>query len=732
MAIPGHREDSLLREVPGSRRVLRTFTRGRLCVTRVLLSDRVDPELSPEIEKIVLTGEGFAPLPRSLDLTLAGYRVAARLPRDANMPWTSAVAAGVTPDGYVYVSTRWMEGTPLHHLMGQLTDRMSRDLLAGAARILVELHGRSIAYGDFKAENLVMAPNGKLSLIDLDTLRLVPGPTMSVVTQDVSRSWAAPEQFQQHTFLSSDLYAFGRLVEEMFPAGLPVEFRDLVAACRQNDPLRRPQTHLVFQRISGQKVVLKDWNGQITPPPSAPVGSPDATVRVEEDAPGPVPSGPQPSPVVTAGMPIPLPAGGPTVAPMATVELEDDTSESPEIDPTSSPPPSPVVISTERTDGGGRPIGLNGLPPPIEKTDGLTKSIVPGNVAPARNIGPIRGCFGLLVLAGMVGLLLCAGLIGYQKQQDLAEANAQAEQTMDALRRYKTDARINGDKEMRQSIKTKADEAYALADTPRSSGVRALATVWGQGWQDRGKIWNSADFDTAEQVVNAAKDPDQPEVLLARATLNLGACRLNRKNASSAARSCLESLEALDRFFSVLSVDSEWNWMRVEGVWVEVMVLSEQYAYAAAGEQVQILGRARDRCLQVRPFLDDAPVNGPELLEDCLRLDGLAGDVDGWLATAKLLLEKKDDSDTRKQLYYAAGEGCEKTPLVKKGSRVDPGSKADPWCATMGLAGQGEWDAAARMAQSATVLQNPDARPWGILIERLKKESPNSFYPWGW
>ncbi|HND32726.1 MAG TPA: hypothetical protein PLA94_22175, partial [Myxococcota bacterium] len=272
MAIPGHREDNILRDIPGSRRVLRTFTRGRLCVTRVLLSDRVDPGLSPEIEKIVLSGEGFAPLPRSLDLTLAGYRVAARLPRDAAMPWTSAVAAGVTTDGYIYVSTRWIEGTPLHHLMGQLSDRMSRQLLAGAARILVELHGRSIAYGDFKAENLVMAPDGKLALIDLDTLRLVPGPTMPVVTQDVSRSWAAPEQFQHHTFLSSDLYAYGRLVEEMFPAGLPPEFRDLVAACRQNDPLRRPQTHLVFQRISGQKVVLKDWNGQVTPPPAAPVG----------------------------------------------------------------------------------------------------------------------------------------------------------------------------------------------------------------------------------------------------------------------------------------------------------------------------------------------------------------------------------------------------------------------------------------------------------------------------
>jgi serine/threonine protein kinase len=724
MAIPGHREDSILRDIPGSRRVLRTFTRGRLCVTRVLLSDRVDPTLSPEIEKIVLSGEGFAPLPRSLDLTLAGYRVAARLPRDADKPWTSAVAAGVTPDGYIYVSTRWMEGTPLHHLMGQLSDRMSRQLLAGAARILVELHGRSIAYGDFKAENLVMAPDGKLALIDLDTLRLVPGPTMSVVTQDVSRSWAAPEQFQQQTFLSSDIYAFGRLVEEMFPNGLPAEFRDLVVACRQNDPLRRPQTHLVFQRISGQKVVLKDWNGQVTPPPAAPVGSPEATVRVEEEAPPSTPV-PPPAPVLRttpAGIPLPLPAAGPSVEPEEPEEPDDLALETPALEP----------VPIEKTDGLVNGIGAVAVSPSIEKTDEIAKPFVPNKATPSKKSGFLRGCLSMTVVGGLALVLLCAGLIGYQQQQDVAAANEQAEQTLDVLRRYKTDARINGDKEMRQAIKNKADDAYALARTPRTSGVRALATVWGQGWQDRGKNWNVADFETAEAVVNAAMDPHQPEVLLARATLNLGACRLNRKNASAAAAACLESLEALDQFFTVLPVDAAWNWMRVEGVWVEVMVLSEQYAYAGAGEKVQILGRARDRCLQARPFLDDAPVNGPELLEDCLRLDGLAADVDAWLATAKLLLEKKDDTDTRKQLFYAAGEGCEKTPTVKRMLRVDPGTKADPWCAAMGLAGQAEWDAAARMVQSVSVLQDPSAHPWALLTERLKKESPNSFYPWGW
>lgn len=175
-------------------------------------------------------------------------------------------------------------------------------------------------------------------------------------------------------------------------------------------------------------------------------------------------------------------------------------------------------------------------------------------------------------------------------------------------------------------------------------------------------------------------------------------------------------------------MDPEWHWLRLEGQWVQVMVLSEQLSKASPGERNLLLAEAREVCRQSKTYLDFAPVNGPEMLEDCLRLDGMAQDVEGWLATAGLLLARKSDYNTRKQLYYSAGEGCDATPLIKRGARPEPTSKADPWCGAMGLAGQGEWEAAARLSLLA---QDDGKHPWGLLLDRLRKEAPSAF-SWGW
>lgn len=684
MELPGHRIDTLIREVPGSRLVVRSFARGRNCVTRVLLSDRVDPRLSTEIERIVLTGEGFAPLPRSLDLTLAGYRVAARLPRDPAMPWTSAVAAGVNPEGYLYVSTRWIEGTPLHHLLGQLSERMRRQLVQDVARILVELHSRSIAYGDFKADNLVMTPSGQVALIDLDTLRLVPGPTMPAVTQDVTRSWAAPEQFQQKTYLSSDLFAFGRLLGELFPDDMPLEWQELVTACRLPDPLQRPQTALVYQRLRGQRVQLRDWNDRPTPP-AVPLTA-TVTERVMEDELPPQPPDvetvldlpPEPDPLVT----------GPVAAP--TWNEPSEQAASPKI-PVSIDLPGPTVDPAP--------------PRPQPRKSGL------------------MSC--LQYLLGFLGISLffCAGGGYWYYTTEVESANLEAEATLSAIKIYKTNPDVNRDSSQRKLLRERAEKAYGMAHTPRTSAVRALALVWSQGWQDTSKSWNAADFENGQAALDDVVGGNQPEALLAAGTLYSGACRLSSR--SDTADRCLTSLEAISSFFLQVPESPEYNWMRVEAWWVKEMVLSKQYfraTQAKSGDAGSILAQARQVCADVLPYLNDAPVNGTELLEDCLVLDGSAGDVEGWLSTAFLLTSRSDDASTQKHLFLAAGPGCEDLSF-KRGSKVEPSSKADPWCVAMGWAGQKQWATAAAIARN----HPEDGRPWQPLLDRLQREVPQAF-----
>ena len=255
-------EARLIREVPGYRRVYRNEIGGEVCVTRVLLTSRISPTLGPLVEKIVLHGHGsmLGIIPEELQLTLEGYRVAARLPANLGppLPWTRAIAAGVTEDGHVAISTRWIEGSPLHDLPAPGPEE-ARSRALDALRILVALHARLVSYGDFKSENLVLRPDGSIALIDLDTLREVAEPTAWAPTRDLTRSWAAPEQVQaQRTYLASDLWAWARLVGHLFPAGPPESWIMALNACAVREPLARPRTEALLSHLE-LDTPLVDW-----------------------------------------------------------------------------------------------------------------------------------------------------------------------------------------------------------------------------------------------------------------------------------------------------------------------------------------------------------------------------------------------------------------------------------------------------------------------------------------
>jgi hypothetical protein len=96
--------------------------------------------------------------------------------------------------------------------------------------------------------------------------------------------------------------------------------------------------------------------------------------------------------------------------------------------------------------------------------------------------------------------------------------------------------------------------------------------------------------------------------------------------------------EALRATAARLPADAEHNWLRMEAAWTEVLVRSELVAQAATAgllpERDTQLAAARDLCVRAEPWLPYAPVNGPELLQDCLRLSGAAADVPSWFRWA--------------------------------------------------------------------------------------------------
>lgn len=693
MELPDHRIAATLREIPGQRWVGRTFVRGRNCVSRILLSDRVDPSLSAAVEQLVMTGRGNVSVPRSIDITLSSYRAAAALPRKPDSPWTFAVAAGVNREGFVYISTRWIEGRSLFENYRSLTSRMRQDVAKDAAYILMQLHSQHLAYGDFKAENLIIAqgdreiPAGRLVLIDLDTLRPVPGQTEWSPTRDLTRSWAAPEQTElQRTYLSSDLYAFARLISEMYGEELPFEWREWVEACRLPDPLRRPQTHLIWQRLCGQRPPLLDWEGHPTPP-SQPLPAPETTERLIE-APFVPPPAPVPAPV-----PIPL-----LVEPEIEEEQDSESISEPVDVPVSIP--EPVVIAET--------FPLDPVPVQVQ--------LAP---KPARG----RGCLmGFMALAS-VPLILCLGSVGWWMHQQQLNADSAADVALSAMKAYKTDSDLNSDSGQRKYIRDLAETAWEIQHTTHSGAVRALAVVWSQGWQDSGRSWNAGRFEEGQAAIDDVSG-NAPEKLLAQGSLDAAACKLRTDNES--AEFCQSSLKNIAQFYTALPNETDTHWLRLEGAWIDITVRARLFMRATQAQSPDAQDHARrglERCAASEALLEFAPVNGPEMMEDCLALAGSAGNLDVWFHTADLLLTHSSSSTTIKQLYTAAGSGCEKTEFRKGTPRPEPSSKADPWCASMGYAAQDSWFLAVRWFESP----HSDGHPWEALERYLRQHAAQEF-----
>ncbi|MBM4369600.1 MAG: hypothetical protein FJ102_25550, partial [Deltaproteobacteria bacterium] len=260
--VPGHEQERVLKEKKGYRRVLITRLGGMACVTRVITTGVVPPHHASFVRRLVVEGKGaVTALGDDIGMTLEGYAVAARLLGDPGAPprWTRAVDGGVTREGHVYVSTRWVEGEALHELGSLPGPDEARELSRALVDLLVVLHGAGVAYGDLKLANLVRRPDGGLALIDLDTLRHVGSGDNGVPHRDRTLAWAAPEQLERgETWLASDLWAAARCVRALFGDEPPAEWTVALAACRLGDPLSRPTAESLRAVLAGEAGELLD------------------------------------------------------------------------------------------------------------------------------------------------------------------------------------------------------------------------------------------------------------------------------------------------------------------------------------------------------------------------------------------------------------------------------------------------------------------------------------------
>jgi hypothetical protein len=213
--------------------------------------------------------------------------------------------------------------------------------------------------------------------------------------------------------------------------------------------------------------------------------------------------------------------------------------------------------------------------------------------------------------------------------------------------------------------------------------------VWEQGWQDANRKWDATRYETAVAALSSAGERE-PATWLARATVEGGACRLNRADAMSAGH-CDRALEAISKLNTVLPASNDWSWLRVEAAWTEVLVrgeLAEQAVNARSAEAPQRLTAVLGACDAATPYLEYGPVNAAELEQDCLNYAGLAQDWRTYYDIADSLFSRSGvNKTTVTHAYRAAGEQCADTTATLK--RSDWVIKGPAWCTAVGHAARG-------------------------------------------
>ena len=646
--------------------VCRTRYRGEACVTRVILRP-VPVQLGGLIEGVVTSGIGSLPgMDEEVIATLEGYRVRCRLGEAAGLP--AVRAAGLAHDaarcppqtGLPFVTTRWIPGVTLD----AVADAAARaDALSGVLRILRQLHAQNIVYGDLKPHNVVVGPGGSTHLIDLDTLREVPNPGVPIQVTHRTPRYAAPEQegTPPLCYPASDVFTIGLMACELlggvrrgepgFPPPLPPPWRAIADACFRQRPLDRPQATVLLDYLAGQRLDLPTWTGAALHAGTEPVHTIPVRARAA------IPEEPPP-----------LPAA-PTLDTVTRTISVDSISQPPRT--RSVPPPPPPVaesLSPER-------------PPDIElDTDEVEEAPTPPTKAGGRRWGTILAA-ALVILVG-AGAGIGAAMWGMMQLQKAESAKDEAARLLAALQDHKTVASKN-DQATLQSISEQTQAALTeTLRTPELLGLYALETVWLQKWQYTTARWSIERFAEGEAVVAEALAAGQTETaLLAQGVLLGGACwKMPASEITRKRERCEASLAALEDVERRLERKDSLRWMLIEARWAAVMSASAlsviQDGRGDARSATTLREAALRRCRSSMPIIDAAPVNGRELIEDCLKVAGALQEFTTYLEWTDWLLQTPPSGSSLRRLqqriFVGVAPACEALEFNDNGTPRPP------------------------------------------------------------
>lgn len=189
-----------------------------------------------------------------------------------------------TPDSFIIIMD-YVQGNSLDKSLKEFGAQPEEDVIEWSKQlcdVLGYLHNQNppIIYRDMKPANVMLKPDGEVSLIDFGTARYQKAGKIEDTTCLGTRGYAAPEQYggMGQTDARTDIYCLGatiyHLVTGMNPSQPPYEIRpiteinptlstgleEIILKCTQNNPADRYQTceELAYD-LENYKIIDKQY-----------------------------------------------------------------------------------------------------------------------------------------------------------------------------------------------------------------------------------------------------------------------------------------------------------------------------------------------------------------------------------------------------------------------------------------------------------------------------------------
>jgi len=214
--------------------------------------------------------------------------------------FTAPVVAADPEADVPWLATAYVPAPPLSTLVaacGPLPVLAVRWLAAGCAEALESIHGVGLVHRDLKPSNVLVSPDGP-RVIDFGVARAAERISLTMTRGAVGTpAYMAPEQARdtRRATTASDVYSLGATV--LFAAtghgpyagdsvmdvlvhlateapdltGLPIELIDVVTACLDRDPRRRPKSAAVLAHLAADDTESADGTFGPAPLPMAAV-----------------------------------------------------------------------------------------------------------------------------------------------------------------------------------------------------------------------------------------------------------------------------------------------------------------------------------------------------------------------------------------------------------------------------------------------------------------------------